>query len=76
MLVRDIHSFRARSVSGGRMPSPDGFDAMANACIATHEQIARYGSPEMQVASRILLLALADEILRREQNEADTAEDQ
>lgn len=47
------------------MEEADGFDAMAQACIANHEEILRYGSPEMQTASRMLLYALADAIQRR-----------
>lgn len=45
----------------------DRFEAMAQACIDNHEDVVRYGSPEMQAASRALLYALAAEILRREQ---------
>ncbi|GAN52324.1 hypothetical protein ME121_6456 [Methylobacterium sp. ME121] len=42
------------------------FEAMAEACISIHEEIARHGSAEMQTASRMLLFALAAEIRRRE----------
>lgn len=51
--------------SEGEMGTPDAFEAMADACIATHKEILEQGSPEMQTASRMLLLALADEIRRR-----------
>jgi hypothetical protein len=47
------------------MATADGFDALAQACIANHEEIMRFGSPEMQAASRLLLFALAEEIRRR-----------
>jgi hypothetical protein len=46
---------------------PNDFASMAEVCIANHEEIVRHGSPEMQVASRALLYALAAEIQRREQ---------
>jgi hypothetical protein len=46
---------------------PNDFEAMAEVCIANHEEIVRHGSPEMQAASRALLYALAAEIQRREQ---------
>jgi hypothetical protein len=49
------------------MGPPDDFEAMAEACIANHDEVVRYGSPEMQAASRALLYALAAEIRRREQ---------
>ncbi|MGU3467618.1 hypothetical protein ACLBXO_22480 [Methylobacterium sp. C33D] len=49
------------------MAAQEEFEAMAEACISNHEEIARYGSAEMQSASRMLLYALAAEIQRREQ---------
>ena len=44
----------------------DGFEALAEACIANHAEVMQHGSTEMQTASRMLLYALADEIRRRE----------
>ena len=49
------------------MGAPDGFEAMAEACIANHEAIVRHGSPELQTASRMLLYALAETIRQREE---------
>jgi hypothetical protein len=49
------------------MGAPDGFEAVADVCIANHESILQHGSPEMQTASRMLLYALAEEIRRRDQ---------
>ncbi len=49
------------------MAAQDEFEAMAEACIANHKDVARHGSAEMQTASRMLLYALAAEIQRREQ---------
>ena len=49
------------------MSEADAFDAMAQTCIANHEEIMRHGSSEMQLASRLLLHALAVEIQRREE---------
>ena len=45
----------------------DTFEAMAELCIANHEAIERLGSCDMQIASRMLLYALAEEIRRRDQ---------
>jgi hypothetical protein len=47
---------------------------MADTCIANHEEILRYGSVEMQTASRMLLYALAVEIRRRESDAEGTAD--
>ncbi|MEE7462839.1 hypothetical protein MFUR16E_17070 [Methylobacterium fujisawaense] len=58
------------------MEAADAFDAMAQACIATHKQIMLYGSSEMQTASRILLLALVEEIRQREQAAAAAEDDE
>ena len=54
------------------MEARDGFEAMAEACIANHEAIVRHGSREMQMASRMLLYALAETIRQREEGQ-DTA---
>lgn len=56
------------------MNEGDTFDAMAQVCIANHENVMRYGSPEMQTAARMLLYALAVEIRRREEAQAMEAE--
>jgi hypothetical protein len=48
------------------MEGADGFDVMADACIANNRAILNHGSCEMQALSRLLLHALAAEILRRE----------
>lgn len=58
----------------GAMGAPDRFEAMADTCIANHEEILRYGSVEMQTASRMLLYALAEEIRRRESDAEETAD--
>ena len=58
------------------MDAPDEFDAMADACIANHDEIVRHGSPEMQAASRMLLHALAEEILRRSKKASATADNE
>lgn len=52
----------------GEMSAPNYFEAVAEGCIANHAGIVRHGSPEMQTASRMLLYALAAEILRRSRN--------
>lgn len=57
------------------MSKADAFDAMAQGCIANHEEIMRHGSSEMQWASRLLLHALAVEIQRREEARAVSSED-
>lgn len=57
------------------MSEEDAFDAMAQACIANHEEIMRHGSPEMRTVARMLLYALAVEIRRREEAQAIEAED-
>lgn len=57
------------------MSEADAFDAMAQACIANHEEIMRHGSSEMQTAARMLLYALAVEIQRREEARAVAADD-
>jgi hypothetical protein len=57
------------------MGEEDAFDAMAQGCIANHENITRHGSPEMQAASRMLLYARALEIRRCEKAQAMEAED-
>jgi hypothetical protein len=49
------------------MAPEDNFEALAESCMANHEEILQHGSPEMQTASRILLYALAAEVRRREQ---------
>jgi hypothetical protein len=54
--------------------APGRFEAMADTCIANHEEILRYGSVEMQTASRMLLYALAVEIRRRESDAEGTAD--
>ena len=53
--------------TSGEPEAADGFEAMSDACIANHEAIVKWGSPEMQTASQMLLYALAAEILRRDQ---------
>ena len=53
------------------MVADGDFDTVAQTCIDNHEAVMQHGSPEMQAASRMLLYALAEEIIRREQ--ADTA---
>lgn len=62
-------------LAGCAMDARDEFGAMADACIANHEEIMRSGSPEMQAASRLLLYALAKEILRRTRNGTKSPED-
>jgi hypothetical protein len=57
------------------MDAPGEFDAVADACIANHEEIVQHGSSEMQTASRILLYALAEEIRRRSRGD-ETADGQ
>lgn len=57
------------------MDARDEFEAMADACMINHEEIMRSGSPEMRAASRLLLYALAEEILRRTRNGARPPED-
>ncbi|MCJ2121763.1 hypothetical protein [Methylobacterium sp. J-077] len=52
---------------------PDEFEAMAEACIANHEQVIRHGSIGMQAVSRILLYALGVEIARRIEDEDSLA---
>ena len=52
------------------MEAPDAFDALAEACIANYKAILEHGSSEMQSASRILLYVLAEEIRRREEQQA------
>ena len=49
---------------------------MAELCIANHEAIERLGSCDMQIASRMLLYALAEEICRREQVTAAANDDE
>ncbi|MET3409309.1 hypothetical protein SAMN02799625_05923 [Methylobacterium sp. UNC300MFChir4.1] len=58
------------------MTAGDDFEAMAQACIANYEKILRYGPPEMQTASRMLLYALVEEIHRREQAMAAVNDDE
>ena len=41
------------------METPDEFEALAQACIDNHDEIMRYGSSEIQTASRMLLYAFA-----------------
>ena len=57
------------------MIAPDRFKAMVEACIANHEEIMRYGSAEMQTASRMLLFALAAEIKRKSRDIAQASDD-
>ena len=48
------------------MSDEEEFDAMASACIENHASVMQHGSPEMQMASQMLLYALAEETRRRE----------
>lgn len=48
------------------MVDGDEFEAMAEACITNHHAIMEHGSPEMKLAARLLLYALAEEIRRRD----------
>ena len=57
------------------MEALDGFDDMAQSCIDNHDEVMRYGSPEMRMASRMLLYALAEEIARRERIAAAANDD-
>ena len=57
------------------MEAPDEFDAVAEACIANHADIMRYGSPEMQTASQMLLYALAAEVQKRAADARELAND-
>jgi hypothetical protein len=54
----------------------DEFEVLAEACLSNHEEILRYGSLEMQTASRMLLYALAAEILKREQAKVPANDDE
>jgi hypothetical protein len=53
------------------MGAPEGFDAMAQACIENHAAVMKYGTPEMQTASRLLLYALAEELRRRSEDDSE-----
>ena len=57
------------------MEALDEFAAMAQACIDNHDDIMLYGSPEMQIASRMLLYALAAEVQRRAADAREVAND-
>lgn len=52
------------------MRTHEEFEALADACISNHAAILQHGSTEMQMASRMLLYALAQEIQRRKADEA------
>jgi hypothetical protein len=52
---------------GDETPPDADFDEMAKACITNHDAVMRHGSPEMQLASKLLLFSLGEELVRRDQ---------
>ena len=72
----EAHNCIASGLCGEGMEIDGDLDAVAEACIDNHGEIMRHGSPEMQTASQLLLYALAQEILRREQTVTAANDDQ
>ena len=53
------------------MPDDEGFDRLADAAIRVHRHAVSYGTPAMQLLSRLLLIEIGVELAAR--READAA---